>query len=220
MKFSQLTSRFRVRLGASIMALTLCAGVALAAGLPSLDELAQGKYSRMHMLLEKTILAVDVALIDVAVDAKTQSALQAAAAGKSHSAAVEGELAKIALGADDAVIQLKFVRDVSLDQWIDGVRESLEKAQKSGLLSAALRQEVSRGLPEWFAAVKPTGFKSGDRILYRVKQDTLRSVVVTKAGKVTVDRTDKGKDKSDMVLASYFAPGTDYRELLIKSLFK
>jgi hypothetical protein len=219
MKFKQLVSRFSALLCAGIFTITLCAGVAWAANVPSLNELAQGKYSRMHMLLEKTLLKIDVALIDVAVDAKTQAALKAAAQGKSHSSALEGQLAKIALGTDDAVIQLKFVRDVSLDQWIDGVRESLVKAEQAGLLQASLRKEVSAGLPKWFAAVKPTGFKNGDRILYRVKADGLRSVVITKGGKVIVDRTDSGADKPDMVLASYFAPGTDYRELLIRSLF-
>jgi hypothetical protein len=219
MKLTRFISRFSALLSASVLTLTLCATVAFAAGVPSLNELASGKFSRMHMLLEKTILKVDVALIDVAVDGKTQAAIKSVAEGKSHSPALEGQLAKIALGADNAVIQLKFVRDVSLDQWIDGVRESLVKAEQAGLLSPALRKEVSAGLPKWFAAVKPTGFHSGDRILYRVSADSLRSVVVTKDGKVLVDRTDKGADKPDMVLASYFAPGTDYRELLIRSLF-
>ncbi len=208
------------RVVAGFLSLSLLAGTALAAGLPSLGDLASGQYSRMHMLLEKTILKVDVALIDVAVDQKAQEQFKAAAAGQGYSSGLEGKLAKIALGADNAVIQLKFVRDVSLGQWIDGVKESLQKAEAAGLLKPALRKEVSDGLPVWFKAVESSGFHSGDRILYRVTPDSLRSVVVTKDGKVLVDRTDKGSDKPDMVLASYFAPGTDYRQLLIQSLFK
>ena len=48
---------------------------------------------------------------------------------------------------------------------------------------------------------------------------SLRTVVVTKAGQIRLDRTDKG-DSPRVVLASYFAPGTDYRTLLLKSLLE
>jgi hypothetical protein len=34
-----------------------------------------------------------------------------------------------------------------------------------------------------------------------------------------VDRVDKGDATPRVVLASYFAPGTDYRSLLLESLF-
>ncbi len=218
MTVSKMISRLGALLSAGVLTLALTAGVAWAAGIPSLGELASGKFSRMHMLLEKTILNVDVALIDVAVDKGTQAKFKRVASGKSYSPALEAKLAKIALNADNAVIQLKFVRSVSLNQWIDGVRESLKKAQNAGLIKPSLRKQVSDGLPRWFKPVKARGFKDGDRIIYRVTPDSLRSVAVTKGGKVLVDRTDKGADKPDMVLASYFAPGTDYRELLLKSL--
>jgi hypothetical protein len=48
----------------------------------------------------------------------------------------------------------------------------------------------------------------------------LRSVVVSADGKVLVDRTDNGKDPPSVVMACYFAPKSDFRELLIKSLFR
>jgi hypothetical protein len=198
----------------------LCA-TALAA-VPSLDDgsLANGKYSTMHMLLEKTLLKVDVALIDMRVDKPTQEKFAKEAAGKGYDGALEGRLARIAMDADNAVIQLKFVRDVSLSQWIDGVRESLDKAKSAGLISGDLAKQVSDGLPQWFKAQESRGFKEGDRILYRVGPDSLRTVTVTGSGNVIVDRTDNGSEKSNMVLATYFAPGTDYRELMLRSLVK
>jgi hypothetical protein len=192
------------------------------AAVPSLNDgsLANGKYSTMHMLLEKTLLKVDVALIDMRVDKPTQEKFAKEAAGKSYNGALEGKLARIAMDADNAVIQLKFVRNVSLSQWIDGVRESLDKAKSAGLISGALAKQVSEGLPQWFKAQESRGFKEGDRILYRVGPDSLRTVTVTGGGNVIVDRTDKGAEKSNMVLATYFAPGTDYRELMLRSLVK
>lgn len=183
-----------------------------------MGELANGPFSHMHMLLEKTVLKVDVAKIEVAVDKPTQEKLAAAAAGKTFSPALESELAKIVLKADEAIIQMKFVRDVSLSQWIDGVRESLDKAVAAGLLSPALKKQVSDGLPTWFKAAEARGLKVGDRIIYRVRANSLRSMIVQNDGKVVVDRTDEGADKGDMTLASYFAPGTDYRTLLLQSL--
>lgn len=192
------------------------------AGLPSLSDssLATGKYSTMHMLLEKTLLKVDVALIDMRVDKATQAKFAKEAAGKTYNGALEGQLAGIAMGADNAVIQLKFVRNVSLSQWIDGVRDSLDKAKSAGLITGALAKQVSDGLPQWFKAQESRGFKEGDRILYQVGPDQLRTVSVTTAGNILVDRTDKGADKANLVLATYFAPGTDYRELMLRSLLK
>jgi hypothetical protein len=55
-------------------------------------------------------------------------------------------------------------------------------------------------------------------VLYEVKPGALRTVAVTRGGKVLVDRVDKAQDIPRLVLASYFAPGTDYRTLLLESL--
>lgn len=223
------TTSLRRRLGSLFVASAIALGsftgaslggvsFAFADGVPSMGELASGPFSRMHMLLEKTVLKVDVAKIEVAVDKQTQEKLAAAAAGKTFSPALESELAKIVLKADEAIIQMKFVRDVSLSQWIDGVRDSLDKAVAAGLLSPALKKQVSDGLPMWFKAAEARGLKVGDRIIYRVRANSLRSMIVQNDGKVVVDRTDEGADKGDMALASYFAPGTDYRTLLLQSL--
>lgn len=172
----------------------------------------------MHMLLEKTLLKVDVANIDVRFGPKAEAQFRDATGGKPASPAHEGQLAQIAVSADRAVIQLKFLRSVPLNMWIDGVRESLEKAEKAKMISAQLRATVSNGLPQWFQPLKDRGFKEGDRILYSIQGDALRTVAVTVEGKVAVDRADAGADKANLVLATYFAPGTDYRQPLLQSL--
>lgn len=209
----------RVWLRALAIAL-LAASTALAGDVPSLSEpgLASGPLSSMHMMLEKTILKVDVATIDVKVSPPTQEKFKQILGGKGYSAAVEGALATAAMDTERAVIQLKFVRDVSLSQWIDGVRESLAAAEKAGLMTAAVRKQVSEGLPVWFKPVEARGYKTGDRVLYRIESGQIRTVAVTREGQVLVDRIDQGTDKRRIVLTSYFAPGTDYRQLLLQSL--
>jgi len=174
----------------------------------------------MHMLLEKTILAVDVAKIEVRVDPKTEKNFERIKRGKAYSPALEKKLARAMFAAKFAVFELKLVRDITLDQYITGVRESLVEARDAGLISEALRKRVSAGLPKWFRAAKERGLRKGDRVLYKITPSQLRTVVVTREGHVSVDRTDAGADKRMILLGSYFAPGSSYRELLLRSLGK
>jgi hypothetical protein len=185
---------------------------------PSLEDLPSGPYSRMHMLLEKTIFKVDVAIIDVAVDQHTRDRLAQTATGRAYSPSLEAELARLALAADNAVVRMKFVRHVSLEQWIDGVRESIDQAKAAGLATPKLAKAVGAGLPGWFREVGPRGFQVGDAVVYRVQPNRLRSLVVRADGTVVVDRTDEGADKGDLVLGTYFARGTPYRTPLLQSL--
>lgn len=206
-----------VRVACALLSLLLL-GAADPRPVPRLTELATGPYARMHMLLEKTVLRIDVAEIEVAVDSATRDRLSAAAVGRAHSPELEAELAAIALSTKEAVIEMKFLRRVSLMQWIDGVRDSIAQAKAAGLVDAALAKRVSDGLPRWFSAAERGGFAVGDSVLYRISPDGLRTVIVRKGGTVVVDRTDPGRDKCDLVLATYFAPGTPYRTPLLRSL--
>lgn len=205
----------------ALSAIFVCTA-SFASSVPSLADPAwgTGSYSKMHMLLEKTILAIDVATIDVRVDPGTERALAKIAHGRAYSVGVEEELAKAMFAAPSAVVQAKFVREISLDQFVNAVRESLDEVHRAGLLDDALRKRVSAGLPEWFKAMKETGFREGDRVLYKINAHQLRTVVVRSNGQVVVDRTDEGADKRMILLGSYFAEGTGYREPLLRSLGK
>jgi hypothetical protein len=194
----------------------------LAGNVPSLTdaELGQGLFSKMHMLIEKTLLAVDVATLEVRVDPKTEVAFESIAKGKPYTQALESELARTMFGAKFAVFELTFLRGISLSQYVDGVRESLNDAHEAGLIDDALRKRVSAGLPRWFEAVQKRGFHEGDRVVYAITPTQLRTTVITQGGQVSVDRTDIGADKRMILLGSYFAPGTSYRKALLSSLGK
>jgi hypothetical protein len=199
------------------------AGASLAAApLPSLNssDLAQGPYSYMHMLLQKTFLRINVATIEVRVDKKAQSHFAGLARGQAYSEGLAQQLAHVAIAAERAVVQMRFKRDVSLDRWMDVVRDNLEQARKAGLIDASLEQKVGQGLPQWFAALRKRGYEKGDRLIYDVGPDSLRTVVVSTAGQVFVDRLDREQGTRRVVLASYFAPGSDFREPLLRSLLE
>jgi hypothetical protein len=137
---------------------------------PSLDapDLAQGPYSSMHMLLQKTVLKVNVANIDVRVDKPTQSRFEELARGQPYSYPLDAELASAAIAAPLA----------------------------------------------------DRGYQKNDRLIYSVTPDTLRTVVVSAGGQVLLDLSDHEAGARRVVMASYFAPKSDTRELLIRSLLE
>jgi hypothetical protein len=207
---------------ASLSALLLAAPPLAAPALPSLDapDLAKGSYSSMHMLLQKTILKVNVATIDVRVDPKTQSRFTELARGKAYSDGLAHQLALAAIDASRAVVQMQFKRDVSLDRWMGVVRDNLEQARKAGLITAEVEKRVGQSLPQWFGALRDRGYEKGDRLIYSVMPDGVRSVVVSTAGQVLVDRMDADRGAPRVVLGSYFATGSEFREPLLRSLFE
>jgi hypothetical protein len=188
--------------------------------LPSLDagDLAKGPYSAMHMLLQKTILKVNVATIDVRFDKATQARFAALARGQGYSEALSHQLAGTAFGAGRAVVQMQFVRDVPFNRWLGVVKDNVEQARKAGLIGKDLEERVNQGLPEWFGALKKRGYEKGDKLIYSITPDALRSVVVAANGQVYVDMIEKDPGGRRVVLASYFAPGSEFREPLLRSL--
>ena len=202
---------------------SLCAGTLLAADpLPSLNskDLAEGPYSSAHMLLEKTFLKVDVLTLDVRFNKQAQCKIAEIATGKSYSPQLAQQVAPIAIATDRAVVQMKFLRDVSLDKWMDVLRENIGQARSAGLISPGLQKKVSDNLPKWFAPIKERGYLKGDRLLYEVRPDSLRSAVVAADGKVFVDQLVREADVAHVVLAAFFAPESEFRTPLLRSIFK
>ncbi len=205
-----------------VLVLFLVPGAAAAEPLPSSGSAtwARGPYGSMHMLLEKTLLKINVLTLHVHVTRPVQRRFSALIGKNGYSEKLGERLARVMLAADDALIEQRFLRDVSLSQWLDAVFENLEQAREAGLISRELLQRVRQRLPVTFGALAKRGYERGDRILYRVGAGSVRTVVVSDKGKVYVDRTDEGKEPPHVVLATYFAPKGDFREPLLRSLFE
>jgi hypothetical protein len=189
---------------------------------PPLDtaSLAEGPYARMRMLWEKTFLKVDVLTLEVRVDPETRDRLAALAGGRTLSKRLADSLAAAVIDTRDAFIRIRFERDVSLKQFLSGVDDNLRKARDAGIIDAAAYDTISAGLPRWFGFLSERGIEDGDRILYRIRGDTLRTVFVSVGGDVLLDQTDVGAERRLAVLGSYFVQGSDFREGLIRSLFR
>jgi hypothetical protein len=205
-----------------LAALLLAPGSMAGGAPPSLDspELAQGPYSSMHMLLQKTVLKINVATVDVRVDKPTQAHFAELARGQQYSYALDAQLASAAIAAPHAVVQMQFVRDVPLNRWIGVVRDNLDLAREAGLITRDIEQKVSNAIPQWFAPLAERGYQKNDRLIYSITPDTLRTVVVSAGGQVLLDLSDHEAGARRVVMASYFAPKSDTRELLIRSLLE
>ena len=198
-------------------------GAALAgAALPALEggDLGQGRYATMHMLLQKTVLNINVATIDVRFDKGTQARFAQLAGGKAYAPDLGHQLALAAIEAKHAVVVMQFKRDIPLNRWIGVVKDNLEQARKAGLITRDVEQRVGDSLATWFGALKDRGYEKDDKLIYAVMPDSVRSVVVSKGGQVFVDRVDPGHEGRRVVLGSYFATGSEFREPLLKSLFE
>lgn len=187
---------------------------------PSLDspELAQGRYAAAHMLLEKTIFGIRVADIDVRFDRAAQSRFADLSRDKPYSDALENQLAAVAIGAARAVVQMKFLRDIPFDRWLGGVRDNLGQARAAGLITSQIERRVTDDIPHLFAALRERGYQRGDRLVYAVTPESLRTVVVSAAGQVLLDASERDPAVRRVVLAGFFAPESDSRGPLLRGL--
>jgi hypothetical protein len=210
----------------SLLGCTLVGWMALAASAaradaPPLDDgLGRARFGRMHFLLEKTFLNIDVLTVDVRFGDDTAEALRGLAEGRKLDGALVDSLATRAYRAEDAYVEIRFKRDVGLGRFVDAIRTNLARARKAGMIDEESFQNVARNLPRWFAFLEERGIKEGDRILYRVRRDSMRTIYVEREGKVDLDKTDDGSSPRLALLGSYFAPGSDFRDGLVESLFE
>lgn len=186
--------------------------------------LGHGPHAHMHMLLEKTLFRVDVLTLDVRLGVDETRRIDALLDGAGSGGGdrlgdrLRDSLAAVALGAHDALARIEFQRNVSLDQFLGGIRDNLRKATRAGVIQPATFHAISDALPRWYAFLADRGIRSGDEMHYRIRGDTLHTVYVGVDGAVLLDQVDEGSERRLSVLGGYFAPGTDFREKLIDSL--
>lgn len=181
-------------------------------------DLGTGPAARMHMLLERTIFQVDVLTLDIRLGSAATDRIERLLAGSLDAAALSDSVAAAALAADDALVRLEFQRGVGLEQFLDGIRDNLRLATRAGIVTPADFRSISSDLPGWYAFLNERGIRSGDRMLQRVRGDTLRTVYEGADGEVLLDQVDVGTERRLAVLGGYFAPGSAFREGLVESL--
>lgn len=174
--------------------------------------------AHMRMKFEKTWFGVDVARVDVWFDRATGDRIRALATGQRFSDQLAERIAQTTLGAEDVQVQVEFLRDVSLGEFLDAARENLGDARNAGYISKQTFEIAWRGVQTDFASLRKRGFDDGDRLIYRARADSLQTIVRS-GNQVLLDVTSRDLGSRRAMIASYFAPRTDFRKGLIKSLF-
>lgn len=171
-------------------------------------------------LLERTVFRVDVLTLTVRFEGPVAERLRAAVEGADPDSPAADSAARIAADATRADAHLDFVRDVPVDAFLDGIRANARSAAEAGMIARDTYEEIDRSLPSWYAFLSDRGVKEGDRMSYRIRGDTLEVRYRTAGGERLLDRTDVGVEHRRSVLAGYFAPGSEFREGLLRSLFR
>jgi len=217
--------RCRAGLGAGLalmVALVAWSPLSSSAHTPSMDPsgLARGPYSTLRTLLQKTIFRIDVLTLEIRVDEGTRRRIEELARHREYSRELADAISAVALETRDAWIRIRLLRNVSLSRFVGGIRDGLKQARKAGLITAQNFRYVSESLPQWFAFLEERELQKGDQILYRIQGDAMRTVYQGVRGERLLDKTDHGADARLAVLGSYFAPESDFREGLVRSLFR
>jgi len=203
----------------SITVSVLVAVLALFAARGETAPPANDRYGHMHMKYERTWFGVDVAKVDVWVDATTRDRFRELAAGQRYSEQVAERIARTALQAERVDVQVEFLRRASHGEFLDAARGNLAHARDAGYISQDTFATAWRGVQNDFAALAKRGFKSGDRLLYRAPPGSLQTIVMS-GNRVLLDVRSSDAGSRRAMIASYFAPRTDFRKGLIKDLFR
>jgi hypothetical protein len=172
---------------------------------------------RMSMKLEKTIFKFDVLTLTLWLGPDTTEKL-APLLGELDQPAARDSVAHIAMESRNAWARITFHREVGLDRFLAGIDDNMRLALRAGIITRSGYETISSDLPRWFAPVAERGFRSGDRIFYRIRGDTLRTVFVTVSGWTPIDQVDVGPERRLAVLGSFLVEGSDFRKGLLVSL--
>ena len=183
-------------------------------------HLATGPYASMQTLLEKTIFQVNVVDLTLRYDSATTARIRRAVEGREYSDALADTVAAAVLGARNVNAHLDFRRDIGLDRFLESVHENMMKARDAGMLADSAFRRFEGELSGWYSALEGRGVKDGDITRYRIRGDSLWVVYRSAAGDTLIHRTDVGEQHRRAVIGGYLAPGVDFREGLVRSLFE
>ena len=218
--------------GHPLVAVALALSVSLALAPPAVEAqidpappvdttgLARGPFSTMAMLYERTIFNVDILQPEMGFDAATARTFSSLIQGRSYDDALAQEVVDVALAAPDVIVRTEFLRDVSLDQFLGGMRENLRNARESGYLTREQETLITRETTAGYASLEDRGIREGEVMWYRIRGDTLHVAFVGLDGEVLVEDRPIGPERRMAVLGGYLAEGSDFRETLIRSLFQ
>jgi hypothetical protein len=173
----------------------------------------------MEMLYERTIFNIDVLTVCIGVDPGPEAELRALVDGADYGPAAADAVVARVMDSHSVLIRSRFHRDVGLDQFLGGVRDSLERARDGGYLAHDELEAVFEENVRQFQPFHDRGFRSEETITYRIRGDRLDLEVRDANGGMLFENRVEGDVRRGALLGGYFAPDSDFREGLLRSLF-
>ncbi len=182
--------------------------------------LAQGPFAKMAMRYERTIFNVDILQLEVGFDDETARTFSSLVQGRSYDEVIAQQVVDAALAAPDVMVRTQFLRDVTLDQFLGGMRDNLRNARENGYLTTDEERVIARETTDGYAILADRGIRKNEVMWYRLRGDTLHVALVAGDGEVLVEDRPVGPERRMAVLGGYLSEGSDFREDLIRSLFQ
>lgn len=170
----------------------------------------------LRTVFEKTFLGVNVVRLEVHVDQATTAAIHGVPDGPDRANGVVTGI----IEAPEAYVRMEFLRSVGQSKFLGGIRHNLAKARESGLITGDHEQRISAQLPTWYDFLAKRGVKKGDVLVHWIRGTVMKTTYYAADSKILFNYTQEDPEARHGVLGSYFAPGSDFREGLIKSLAK
>ncbi len=213
----------RFLLAASIAGAQIVLRVSLMAAprpLFDLGSLATGPFARMSTLYEKSFLffRVDVLSLEVRFGSEVAEKVKSLVQNGGEPSKLADSVADTATYAEDAFVHIRFLRDISLDRFIQEARESTKLVREAGIIDTPGDVHISMNLPIWYASLANRGISAGDEMYYRIRGESQRAGYRGVEGTIYVDQEDKGRLFSLAVLGGYFVEKSKFRKGLLQSL--
>ncbi|MDX1566871.1 MAG: hypothetical protein R3223_03660 [Longimicrobiales bacterium] len=186
---------------------------------PSTSQL-QGAPVTMRMLMEVTIFQIDVLTLELRIDGPAGDSIRKLVRERERTEETSDSVADLAADARHAYARLDFLRDISLDRFLDEVQRNAIRATEAGYVSEETGEFIARSLPEWYSFLEGRGIEQGDRMEYFIEGDTLTVHYLSHEDSLLMSTTDVGPERRRSVLGGYFARGSDFREGLLESLYR
>ena len=170
-------------------------------------------------MYEASIFKVNVMRVGVRVDAETAAAVQGMISKAPRSAPLEDEVARHYQAAQAATVEVEFLMAMSGETFITNTVKSLRALVGDGQLTAEAAERLSGEARARFSFLAAAGVRSTDRIRYDVVADTVMTTYMRGEQLLMHDR-QVGSFHRDALLASYFAPSSDFRRGLLDQVFR
>jgi hypothetical protein len=114
---------------------------------------------------------------------------------------------------------MEFLVGVSGETFVSNTVKAIRELGRDGTLTEAEADRFGREATERFEFLNAARVRSGDRLQYHVVADTVTTTYRRGETVLKVDRQVDARAR-DVILATYFAPSSDFRKGLLNDVFR